>query len=132
MRGQNISVSYKDTNWQVLKELWPYLQEFRQRVMLALLCLVGAKIASVGLPFVLKHIVDALDKDSSQQIILLPLGLLIAYGLVRFSNVLFGELRDTLFGRVTERAMRRVGLRVFKHLHNLDIAFHLERIHKAN
>lgn len=127
MRGQNISVSYKDTNWQVLKELWPYLQEFRQRVMLALLCLVGAKIASVGLPFVLKHIVDALDKDSSQQIILLPLGLLLAYGLVRFSNVLFGELRDTLFGRVTERAMRRVGLRVFKHLHNLDIAFHLER-----
>lgn len=127
MRGQNITVSYKDTNWQVLKELWPYLQEYRQRVILALLCLVGAKVASVGLPFVLKHIVDALDQSTSQPIILLPLGLLIAYGLVRFANVLFGELRDTLFGRVTERAMRRVGLRVFEHLHNLDIAFHLDR-----
>lgn len=127
MRGQNITVSYKDTNWQVLKELWPYLQEFRQRVILALLCLVGAKVASVGLPFILKHIVDALDKDASQQILLLPLGLLLDYGIVRFSNVLFGELRDTLFGRVTERAMRRVGLRVFKHLHHLDIGFHLER-----
>jgi ATP-binding cassette subfamily B protein len=127
MRGQNITVSYKDTNWQVLKELWPYLQEYRQRVILALLCLVGAKIASVGLPFVLKHIVDALDRDASQQVLLLPLGLLIAYGVVRFANVLFGELRDTLFGRVTERAMRRIGLQVFKHLHHLDVAFHLDR-----
>jgi ATP-binding cassette subfamily B protein len=127
MRGSNVQVSFKDTNWQVITALLPYLKEYRQRVVLALLCLVGAKVASVGLPFVLKHIVDALDKTADQPVLLLPLALLIGYGIIRFANVLFGELRDTLFGRVTERAMRRVGLRVFRHLHNLDIAFHLDR-----
>jgi ATP-binding cassette subfamily B protein len=119
-------VAIGDVNWSTLKQLWPYLLEFKARIGLALLCLIMAKLASVGLPFILKDIVDGLDTDAGQMIAL-PLGLLLAYGAVRFSNVLFGELRDTLFGRVTERAMRRIGLKVFKHLHALDIDFHLNR-----
>jgi ATP-binding cassette, subfamily B, heavy metal transporter len=110
-----------------LKELTPYLSEFRGRIVLALLCLIAAKVASVGLPFVLKHLVDYLDQTDIPRLTLLPLSLLLAYGSLRFANVLFGELRDTLFGRVTERAMRRIGLKVFEHLQQLDLAFHLNR-----
>lgn len=119
-------VSFSEVNWSTLKSLFPYLLEFRGRIVLALLCLIGAKVASVGLPFVLKEIVDTLD-GVDQGLVALPLGLLLAYGMVRFANVLFSELRDTLFGRVTERAMRRIGLKVFEHLHGLDLAFHLDR-----
>tara|TARA_Y100001936_G_scaffold239516_1_gene272779 strand:- start:9441 stop:11144 length:1704 start_codon:yes stop_codon:yes gene_type:complete len=97
------------------------------RIGLALLCLIAAKLASVGLPFALKHIVDYLDTSGLNALTLAPIGLLLAYGGLRFANVLFGELRDTLFGRVTERAMRRIGLSVFKHLHQLDLDFHLNR-----
>ena len=111
-------------NWASLKQLLPYLVEFKGRIFLALLCLIGAKVASVGLPFILKDVVDQLN---ASPILIMPIGLLVAYGVVRFANVLFGELRDTLFGRVTERAMRRIGHRVFKHLHSLDIAYHLDR-----
>ena len=111
-------------NWASLKQLLPYLVEFKGRIFFALLCLIGAKVASVGLPFILKDVVDQLN---ASPILIMPIGLLVAYGVVRFANVLFGELRDTLFGRVTERAMRRIGHRVFKHLHSLDIAYHLDR-----
>ncbi|MEM8593389.1 MAG: ABC transporter transmembrane domain-containing protein, partial [Pseudomonadota bacterium] len=115
-------------NWNTLKDLLPYLLEFRVRIVVALLCLVAAKLASVGLPFILKHIVDDLDTDAlAQGVLIVPIFLLLAYGLVRFSNVLFGQLRDMLFGRVTERAMRRIGYKVFTHLHSLDLAFHLNR-----
>ncbi len=127
MRGMSQDVTPRPIDWSVLKTLFPYLLEFRARIALAVACLVLAKLASVGLPFILKHIVDDLDADGASQLITLPLGLLLAYGVVRFSNVLFGELRDTLFGRVTERAMRRVGLKVFRHLHALDLEFHLNR-----
>ena len=127
MRGMSQDVTPKPIDWSVLKTLFPYLLEFRARIGLAVLCLVLAKLASVGLPFILKHIVDGLDAKDVSELITLPLGLLLAYGVVRFSNVLFGELRDTLFGRVTERAMRRIGLQVFRHLHTLDLDFHLNR-----
>lgn len=129
MRKQtDTDVAFQDVNWRTLKSLIPYLLEFRLRLLLALLCLVGAKVASVGLPFILKHIVDALEvSGDTAAMVALPLGLLLAYGVVRFANVLFGELRDTIFGRVTERAMRRIGLRVFRHLHSLDLDFHLNR-----
>ncbi len=128
MRSQKTDVAGKDVNWSILRQLLPYLFEFRSRILLAVLCLIGAKVASVGLPFILKHLVDDLEGSTKAGALLaLPLGLLLAYGVVRFSNVLFGELRDTLFGRVTERAMRRVGLRVFEHLHALDLEFHLNR-----
>ena len=113
-------------NWSVFKTLIPYLAEYKVRVLLALLCLVLAKIATVGLPFILKHIVDALDGEQLQ-LVAAPIMLVVAYGVLRLLLVLFGELRDTLFGRVTERAMRRIGLKVFNHLHHLDLDFHLNR-----
>lgn len=137
MRPSETSVDIKEVSWTSLKDLIPYLFEFKLRIFLALLCLVAAKLASVGLPFILKDIVDQLNGKTevagfsnsiiSEPLVLLPLALLLAYGVVRFSNVLFGELRDTLFGRVTERAMRRIGYKVFAHLHSLDLAFHLNR-----
>ena len=113
-------------NWHIIRIIWPYLMEYRSRVALALGFLILAKLGSVVGPFILKHIVDALDTEKSQ-LIAAPIALVFAYGLARFANVLFGELRDTIFGRVTERAMRKIGLEVFQHLHNLDLDFHLNR-----
>ncbi len=114
------------TDWRVLRTLWPYLTEFPVRVALAMGFLVLAKLAGVALPMFLKHLVDSLDiKDGG--LFLLPLGLLLAYGAMRFAAALFGELRDLVFGRVSERAMRRAALKVFQHLHRLDLDFHLTR-----
>ena len=128
MRGSGNSVSFKDVDWRHLQSLIPYLLEFKSRVVLALVCLIAAKVASVWLPFILKHIVDSLENSSTlSAFIAIPIGLLLAYGLVRFSNVIFSEIRDTLFGRVTERAMRRIGLKAFQHLHSLELDFHLNR-----
>ncbi len=116
-------------NWKMLAMIWPYLLEYRARVAVAMACLIMAKVASVGGPFILKYIVDALDAESNgaARALLVPVGLVLAYGVARFANVLFGELRDTVFGRVTERAMRRIGLQLFEHLHKLDLDFHLNR-----
>jgi ATP-binding cassette subfamily B protein len=117
-------------DWSVVRQIIPYLLEYKARVIIALLCLVGAKIASIGMPFILKQMVDDLDTQFSSETIValsVPIALLLAYGFIRLANSLLGEVRDTLFGRVTERAMRRVGLRVFEHLHRLDLAFHLNR-----
>ena len=113
-------------NWHIIRIVWPYLMEYRSRVLLALGCLIFAKVASVMGPFILKYIVDALQSDTSK-LIAVPLALVLAYGFARFANVLFGELRDTIFGRVTERAMRKIGLEIFRHLHNLDLEYHLNR-----
>ncbi len=114
-------------NWSVIKMLVPYLFEFKLRIGLALICLIATKVASVYLPFILKDIVDYLDNLTTQDALIAPFGLVVAYGLARFSIVLFAEIRDTLFGRVTERAIRRIGLKVFEHLHRLDLEFHLNR-----
>ncbi|WP_168388269.1 ABCB family ABC transporter ATP-binding protein/permease [Zobellella endophytica] len=113
-------------NIRTLKTLIPYLLDYKGRIGLALGCLVAAKLASVGLPFLLKYAVDAMDA-AANPVLVLPLGLLLAYGAARLANVLFGEIRDALFGRVTERAMRRIGLGVFNHLHRLELDFHLNR-----
>lgn len=118
----------RPVNWRILAKLWPYLSEFKTRVWLAIGCLVAAKVASVWLPFVLKDTVDNLNLDTTKEAMMAAtLGLIVAYGALRLANVLFGEIRDTLFGRVTERAMRRLGLTVFNHLHKLDLDFHLSR-----
>lgn len=114
-------------NWRVVKLLLPYLFEFKTRIFFALACLVLTKIASVYLPFILKDIVDILDSQQENRIYIVPFALVGAYGLVRLTIVLFAEIRDTLFGRVTERAIRRIGLKVFEHLHKLDLDFHLNR-----
>nr|MBX2847109.1 hypothetical protein [Acidiferrobacterales bacterium] len=123
--GSRVSIEIEHVNWRSLKQLIPYLSEYRGRIVLALLCLIAAKLASVGLPFIIKNVVDQLNEPNA--LLVVPLALLVAYGVVRFANVLFGELRDTLFGRVTERAMRRVGYQVFTHLHSLDLEYHLNR-----
>ena len=115
-------------NWSLLKRIWPLLMENRLRVLLALACLLLAKGAILTIPFLLKNLVDSLDLADTMSIApALLLGLVAAYGAARFSNVFFGELRDTIFGRVTERAMRRIGLQVFRHVHSLDMDYHLNR-----
>jgi ATP-binding cassette subfamily B protein len=115
-------------SWKTLKSLGPYLIEYRGRIVIAMLSLVAAKLATIVVPFILKYIVDGLDSNQlPDKMLALPLGLLLAYGFARLSTTLFNELRDTVFGRVTERAMRRVGLRVFQHLHALELNFHLNR-----
>ena len=111
--------------WKTIRTLLPYLWEFKGRVILALSFLVAAKVANVGVPLVMKQIVDALDAKTA--VIVLPLALLLLYGALRASNTLFAELRDIVFVRVTKRAIRRVALQVFRHLHSLSLRFHLER-----
>jgi ABC-type transport system involved in Fe-S cluster assembly fused permease/ATPase subunit len=105
--------------------LLPYLWEFKWRVVVALVFLSVAKLANVGVPLVLKEVVDALDP--SRAAVVLPLALLVAYGALRLSTTLFAELRDVVFVRVTQRAIRRIALTVFGHLHSLSLRFHLER-----
>ena len=116
-------------NWQAFKLILPYLFEFKNRIAFAMLCLILTKVASVYLPFILKNIVDTLDANVPDylQVAIVPLGLVAAYGMTRLAIVVFAEIRDTLFGRVTERAIRRIGLKVFRHLHALDLDFHLNR-----
>jgi ATP-binding cassette subfamily B protein len=126
-RSQYPEQEVSKINWQVIKLILPYLLEFKVRISIAIVCLILTKLASVYLPFILKDLVDTLDTSQANQFVLVPFSLVAAYGLVRLSVVLFAEIRDTLFGRVTERAIRRVGLKVFKHLHQLELAFHLER-----
>lgn len=115
-------------DWKVISGLWPYLAEFRGRVILALGFLVISKLATVATPVALKYIVDYLDQNKGSEVLLwIPVLLVVAYGLLRFGSTLFSELRDAVFARVAERAMRRVSLRVFEHLHNRELAFHLDR-----
>ena len=113
------------TDLRAIGNLFPYLWEFRGRVLLALTLLLGAKLASVMVPLILKEIIDALDKSNTN--LVLPLTLIISYGLLRFASTTFSDLRDVVFGKVTQRAMRRVSLAVFEHLHALSLRFHLER-----
>lgn len=119
---QNYAMSLR----QSVLTLWPYLMAFKGRVALALLCLVAAKVATLLMPWALKEIIDAVD-GQRQQLLVIPLGLVVMYGVLRFGMVFLGEVRDALFGRVTEHAMRQLGLKVFKHLHNLELSFHLNR-----
>jgi ATP-binding cassette subfamily B protein len=112
-------------DWNVIRILLPYLLEFKGRVVLALLLLVLAKLANVTVPLMLKEIVDTLDKPKAM--LLVPVSLVVGYGLLRLFSTLFGELRDAVFAKVTQRAIRRVALKLFVHLHSLSLRFHLER-----
>ncbi|MGB7756810.1 MAG: ABC transporter ATP-binding protein/permease [Salinisphaera sp.] len=113
--------------WRRLIALTPYLRAHTPRVALAMAFLMAAKGASVLLPIALKHIVDGLDRSEHSAAVVLPLGLLLAYGALRLASTLFGQIRDLVFGRVTERTMHQVALAVFSHLHRLDLEFHLSR-----
>ncbi len=112
-----------------LKTLIPYLWVYKWRVLAALLCLIGAKLANVGVPVVLKKLVDEMTVSPSHPhaLLVLPLGALVAYGLLRLSTTVFTELREFLFARVTQRAVRTIALKVFRHLHSLSLRFHLNR-----
>jgi ATP-binding cassette subfamily B protein len=119
----------KRNDWATIATLLPYLWVYKWRVLAALVCLVGAKMANVGVPLVLKKLIDQLTINPSDPhaLLVLPLGALLAYGALRFSTTLFTELREFLFARVTQRAVRTIALKVFRHLHALSLRFHLNR-----
>ena len=111
--------------WRTLSSLAPYLWRYKWRVLLAVSCLISAKLANVAVPLVFKSMID--DLSSNTRLLALPVLLLTLYGALRFSNSLFTELREIVFARVTQRAVRRIALEVFRHLHALSLRFHLER-----
>ncbi|WP_101048113.1 ABCB family ABC transporter ATP-binding protein/permease [Macromonas nakdongensis] len=125
------------TDWAVLRRLLPYLWQYRWRVAAALGFMVAAKLANVGVPLLLKELVDALTPapgqsllglpPGSEALLVVPVGLLLAYGLLRLSTTLFTELRELIFAKATEGATRTIALQVFGHLHELSLRFHLER-----
>jgi len=131
MRGHQFSEDSPTSGLLLLRKLWerlsPILGANRQRVGLAFLCLLAAKAGLLCIPFLLKALVDGLDTNADQLALQVVLLLVLAYGAARLSNTLFGELRDTLFGRVTEKAMHSIGLQTFRHVHSLDIDYHLDR-----
>jgi ATP-binding cassette, subfamily B, heavy metal transporter len=114
-------------DWHTVGTLLPYLLAYKGRVLLALGCLVAAKLANVGVPLVMKEIVDRLTAVTGAQALVLPLGLLAAYGALRLSTTAFTELREYLFAKVTQRAVRTIALKTFRHLHALSLRFHLAR-----
>jgi ATP-binding cassette, subfamily B, heavy metal transporter len=116
------------TDWQTLQRLFPYLWTYKWRVLAALGFMVGAKLANVGVPVVLKNLVDSLTlpKDATIALVV-PLALLLAYGALRLSTSLFTELRELVFAKATEGASRTITLQVFRHLHAMSLRFHLER-----
>ena len=117
------------SDWATLSRLFPYLWEYKWRVMAALAFMVGAKVANVGVPLLLKNLVDSLTlkPGSAQAFLVVPMALLLAYGLLRLCTALFAEARELIFAKATEGASRSISLEVFRHLHSLSLRFHLER-----
>ncbi|MGY8523638.1 ABCB family ABC transporter ATP-binding protein/permease [Paracidovorax citrulli] len=119
----------KRSDWQTVRNLLPYLWHYKWRVMLALGCLVAAKFANLGVPVLMKHLIDAMDigPGEPRALLAVPVALIVAYGVLRLSTTLFTELREVLFSKVTQSAVREIALQVFRHLHSLSLRFHLER-----
>jgi len=117
------------SDWQTLRTLLPYLWAYKWRVMLALIFMVGAKVSNIGVPLLLKQLVDRLTISPShpQALLVLPVALLLAYGVLRLGTTVLTELREFVFAKVTQRAMRTIALQVFRHLHALSLRFHLNR-----
>jgi len=117
------------SDWATLKRLFPYLWEYKWRALAALTFMLGAKLANVGVPLLLKDLVDSMSfkPGDVQAVLIVPIALLLAYGLLRLSTTLFTELRELVFAKATEGAARRISLEVFRHLHALSLRFHLER-----
>jgi len=117
------------SDWKVIRDLLPYLLEYKFRVAIALTCLLAAKVTNLGIPILMKELIDELNikVGSPQALLVVPAGLILAYGLLRVSASLFTELRESLFARVTQNAVRKVALQVFEHLHSLALSFHLAR-----
>ncbi|WP_304621930.1 ABC transporter ATP-binding protein/permease [Rhodoferax sp. U2-2l] len=120
------------SDWSTLQRLFPYLWQYKWRVIAALAFMVGAKVANVGVPVLLKELIDTMNPNTkggmdASALLVVPLGLLLAYGLLRLSTTLFAELRELIFAKATEGASRSISLQVFRHLHALSLRFHLER-----
>ncbi|WP_420995903.1 ABCB family ABC transporter ATP-binding protein/permease [Cupriavidus sp. 30B13] len=117
------------SDWQTVRNLLPYVWHYKWRVMLALVCLVAAKVANLGVPVLMKKLVDNMNvpAGSAAALLVVPVGLILAYGVLRLSGTLFTELREILFAKVTQSAVREIALQVFRHLHALSLRFHLER-----
>ncbi|MBT9505284.1 ABC transporter ATP-binding protein/permease [Rhodoferax sp.] len=118
------------SDWTTLKRLFPYLWQYKWRVMAALAFMVGAKVANVSVPLLLKELVDTMNPKGgidASALLVVPVALLFAYGLLRLSTTLFAELRELVFAKATEGASRTISLQVFRHLHALSLRFHLER-----
>ncbi len=117
------------SDWATIAKLLPYLWRYRWRVGLALGFMLGAKLSNVGVPLLLKQLVDSLSlkPGDPQALLVLPLGLLLAYGALRLMTSLFTELRELIFAKATEGTARSISLQVFRHLHDLSLRFHLER-----
>ena len=121
------------SDWQTLAKLLPYLWQYKWRVLIALTFMVGAKAANVSVPLLLKKLVDAMTinpnapLETAQALLVVPVSLLVAYGLLRLSTSLFTELRELVFAKATEGATRHIALQVFEHLHALSLRFHLAR-----
>jgi ATP-binding cassette subfamily B protein len=117
------------SDWGTLRRLFPYLWQYKWRVLAALAFMIGAKLANVGVPLLLKNLVDAmaLKPGDARAVLVVPLALLLAYGALRLSTAVFTELRELVFAKATEGAARSISLQVFKHLHALSLRFHLER-----
>jgi len=116
-------------DWHVIRDLLPYLLEYRFRVAFALSCLIAAKFANLGIPILMKELIDSLNikVSSPQALLVVPVSIIVAYGLLRISASVFNELREAVFARVTQNAVRKVALQVFEHLHSLALSFHLAR-----
>ncbi|HTH79059.1 MAG TPA: ABC transporter ATP-binding protein/permease [Ramlibacter sp.] len=116
-------------DWDTLKRLFPYLWEYKVRVVAALLFMIGAKLANVGVPVLLKKLIDAMNIKAGDPsaVLVVPAGLLLAYGLLRLSTTFFTELRELVFSKATQGAARKIALETFQHLHSLSLRFHLER-----
>ena len=112
-------------DWRNLKRLFPFVWEFKGRVLIALACLVLSKLAVVGMPLVLRDIIDGLDSENGT--LVLPIMLLLTYGALRLASSLFNELRDAVFARVRYHAMRGISQRVLSHLYSLSLRYHLDR-----
>ena len=112
---------------QILRELVPYLRPFVGRILFALALVVAGKVAGLAVPTVLKKLVDALDVKTDATLLVMPVGLLLAYGASRVGMTFFAEVRQIVFARVMARVSRRVTLQVFRHLHALSLRFHLAR-----
>ena len=113
--------------WRVSRKLLPYLWNYRYRIAVGLVFLVLARVANVTVPIVLKMIIDAMEAEGSGIVLLLPLALLISYGLLRFGSILFNELRNVVFIKASVMIIQRVSMEVLEHLHKLSLGFHLDR-----
>ncbi len=117
------------SDWHTLARLFPYLWEYKWRVVAALSFMVGAKLANVGVPVLLKNLIDQMTPQPTgvQMLLVVPVALLIGYGLLRLSVSAFTELRELIFAKATQGAARTIALQTFQHLHELSLRFHLER-----